>query len=298
MRFAVLDLKTANTRMDSVCQIGFVVFNHGQVVASDVALINPRQHFDAFQSSVHEIDEETVADAPVFSDVHAQIARALRDEVVVCQTNFDRLALGRTCHREGLEPIACRWLDSARVARWAWPHLSQAGFGPARLARELGIEVQTGALAEARAAGLVLLKAFDQLGIDVEKWFEKGEYGLDGEPGSANSVQREGLGDFPLFGESIVFSGVLPLHRSEAGYLAQLAGSAVEPTITGRTTMLVIGSGDLHQASGEQGEVEELIRAGQAIRMVTGPDFLAIASRSEAQVISAQTLDRATLPEA
>jgi DNA polymerase-3 subunit epsilon len=62
-----------------------------------------------------------------------------REKIVVSDTAFDRAALGQSCAANQLAPLACRWLDSASVARRAWPAFSQAGYGLGNLAAEFGI---------------------------------------------------------------------------------------------------------------------------------------------------------------
>lgn len=231
MRFAVVDLETANSQMHSICQIGIVVFDNGREIASNAALINPLQPFDPFNVAIHGITEQAVATALRFADVHGQIARALRGHIVVCHTHFDRVALERACDYYGVERMSCRWLDSARVARRAWPQFAQRGYGIENLAAECGIGFRHhDALEDARAAGLVLLAAIERTGIDLEGWLERVEQPLDGRP--RKDVRRSGDGDGPLLGETIVFTGTLDITRQQAADIAHVAGAAVEPGVT------------------------------------------------------------------
>lgn len=55
--------------------------------------INPEDYFDAINMSIHGIDESTVKGSPKLSDVAHQIYKYLDDQVCVCHTHFDRVAI-------------------------------------------------------------------------------------------------------------------------------------------------------------------------------------------------------------
>jgi DNA polymerase-3 subunit epsilon len=66
-------------------------------------------------------------------------------------------------------PIETTWLDSVRLAKRAWPHLDSHRLGV--LSRFLGLDHKHhDALSDARAAGMVIVKAIDHTGIDLPGW--------------------------------------------------------------------------------------------------------------------------------
>lgn len=198
---------------------------------------------------------------------------------MACHTHFDRVALAQACGRHRLEPLACNWLDTAQVARRAWSQFAQSGFGLANLADNFGIKFQHhDALDDARTAGLILLRAIEETGLDVAEWIQRCQRGIR----SGSVIRREGDGDGPLIGESIVFTGALQLPRRDAADLAHEAGAIVEPGVTKHTTLLVVGDQDIdklagHAKSSKHRKAEQLIAKGQSIRIVGEADFMAMA---------------------
>lgn len=279
MRFIAVDLETANPRMSSICQIGIVAFEDGREVGAEVRLVNPRDYFDPYNVAIHGITAEQVQGAPPFSELHGWLCAQTSGEIVACHTHFDRVALAQACGRHRLDPLPCNWIDTAQVARRAWSQFSRSGFGLANLADHFGIEFQHhDALQDARAAGLILLRAIDETGFDVPEWVQRCSRGIS----SVVPLRREGDGDGPLLGEKIVFTGALQMPRRQAADLAHVAGAAVEPGVTKHTTMLVVGDQDIdklagHERSSKHRKAEQLIEKGQTLRIVGEADFMSLA---------------------
>lgn len=279
MRFIAVDLETANPRMSSVCQIGVVTFEDGKEVAAQMRYVDPRDYFDPVNVSIHGVTESDVRGAPHFGELHGWLCEQTSGEIVACHTHFDRVALAQACGQHALEPLACNWLDTARVARRAWSEFSQSGYGLANLARHFGISFQHhDALHDARTAGLILLKAIEETGFNPAEWIENPI-----SPGSGAPIRRDGDGDGPLLGETIVFTGSLEIPRRAAADLAHEAGAAVEPNVTKHTTLLVVGDQDIAKLngadkSGKHRKAEQLIERGQPIRIVGEADFMSVCS--------------------
>jgi DNA polymerase-3 subunit epsilon len=278
VRFIAVDLETANPRMSSICQIGIVAFEDGREVGADLQFVDPRDYFDPYNVAVHGITEEDIRGAPRFSELHGWLCQQTSGQIVACHTHFDRVALTQACGRNSLDPLPCNWLDTAQVARRAWSDVAQAGYGLANLARRFGIEFRHhDALHDARTAGLILLRAIEETGFNVEQWVERCRCSIN----SSASVRRKGDGDGPLVGERIVFTGALQMPRRAAADVAHEAGAAVEPGVTKHTTMLVVGDQDIdklagHDKSGKHRKAEQLIAMGQAIRIVGEADFTSL----------------------
>jgi DNA polymerase-3 subunit epsilon len=276
--FVAIDVETANAFMGSICQIGAVRFEDGREVDHISWLVDPRAEFDPMNVSIHGIDHQAVRGQPCFAERHAALCSFVSGSVAVCHTHFDRVALKQACASAKRDPLECRWLDSARVARRAWPDVAQSGFGLAPLARRFGIEFRHHDAAEdARAAGLILLRAVADTGLALEDWFSRVERSLSGDDAP---IRRSGDGDGPLVGETIAFTGALAMTRREAADRAHELGAAVEPGVTRKTTLLVVGDQDLtklagHEKSSKHRKAEQLISDGQPIRILAESDFMA-----------------------
>ena len=93
--FLSIDVETANADYASICQIGIARFSGGKVSEEGVTLINPRDYFDEFNTSIHGINPQMVAGASFFSRVSHELRKITAGQVVVCHTHFDRVAISR-----------------------------------------------------------------------------------------------------------------------------------------------------------------------------------------------------------
>lgn len=277
--FFAIDVETANAALSSICQIGVVEFCDGKEISAASWLIDPECWFDDVNVTIHGITPEMVRGAPKFGDVAELLRARIGTGVVVCHTHFDRVALRQACDSCRLPAMPFTWLDSAKVARRTWEQFAQSGYGLAPVASHLGITFRHhDALEDARAAGLILLRAIEHSGRSLDIWLEQAERRI-----TANrQIQREGEGDGELSGEAIVFTGKFSMDQEVASVMAAKAGGDVLGNVNRKTTMLVVGERDIQPGwptkSGKHRKAEELISKGFNIRIIGEPDFLALVS--------------------
>jgi DNA polymerase III subunit epsilon len=275
--FVVVDVETANPSLSSICQIGIACFAGGTLHHSWESLVNPEDYFDPINVSIHGIDEEQVGSAPTWPTVYPQVSRLLEGNIVVSHTPFDHTALRRACEKYVLAIGEYQWLDSARVARRAWPAFAKWGYGLSHVAEHFSIEYKAhDALEDARCAGEILVRAIAETGLNASQWLHRSKQAI----GSSitGSITRDGNPEGPLHGEVVVFTGALSMPRREAADTASAAGCEVDSGVTKRATLLVVGDQDIrklagHEKSSKQRKAEELITKGQRIRIVGETDF-------------------------
>ena len=280
MKFVSIDVEIANPRMSSICQIGMVTFENGRETSAESRYVDPQDYFDPYNMAIHGIDEGRVLGAPSFAALHGWLTSQTQDQIVACHTHFDRTAISQSCTLSGLPLLSCRWLDTARVARRAWPQFSKTGFGLASLANHFDIDFRHhDAVEDARTAGIVLLRAIEDSGHSPEEWLTLST--RKNPPGAGANLRREGDGDGPLVGERVVFTGALQVARRDAADMAHAAGAAVEPNVTKKTTLLIVGDQDIdrlagHKKSSKHRKAEDLIKAGLPLRILGEADFMHI----------------------
>ncbi len=278
--FTAIDVETANPDMASICQIGVVAYNDETLIDEWVTLINPEDWFDPVNASIHGITEQDVKDAPSLPDVWDHLLSYLENRVSVCHTHFDRVAIARACEEHSLPYPTTQWLDTARVARRAWPQFAQRGYGLHNVSTYLGYTYREhDALEDARAAANVLIEAMRQNDMGVSDWLTRVERPID--PRARERLSLEGNPDGPLYGEVLAFTGALSTPRTEAAAVAAELGCTVSSGVTKRTTMLVVGDQDIRKLAGatksnKHRKAESLISAGQEIRILKESDFLAL----------------------
>lgn len=292
MDFVAVDVETANADLASICQIGIASFRDGELAESWESLVNPEDEFNSINVSIHGIDERRVKNAPLWGEIFPSIASRLQQRIVVSHTPFDRHALERACARCHSTVCEFEWLDSARVVRMTWPEFSRSGYGLSNLATHFGIKYRPhDALEDARCAGLLLLRAIAETGINPNQWLTRVELpifcGSEHISSPAYSfpppTKREGNPEGALFGEVLVFTGSLSLSRTAAADAAAQVGCRVDQGVTKHTTILVVGDQDLRKLAGQTKsskhmKAEHLIQNGQKIRILGESDFLRMVS--------------------
>jgi len=221
-------------------------------------------------------------DAPRWPAIAPQLASMLDGNLVVSHSLFDRTALHRVCQKYSLPFPQLRWLDTARVVRRTWPQFASRGYGLGNVAKFCGIQFQHhDALEDAIAAGHILVHALRHSGMTLEEWETRVTLPINPRTAGAGYKKLAGNPAGHLFGETLVFTGSLSLPRREAAQLAASAGCTVANSVTQHTTLLVAGDQDLCRLNGDtksskHRKAEDLMAKGQAIRIISETDFLAL----------------------
>jgi len=277
MNFIAIDVETANADMASICQIGIVKYESGVLCEEWKSYIDPEDYFAGINISIHGIDASVVKGAPTFPEVEKTLGSYFRDSVVVCHTHFDRVAISQASHRYGLNLPECTWLDSARVARRTWKECAWKGYGLYNVCKLFGYEFRHhDALEDAKAAAQILIAAANITGRDIDGWLSRVHQPID------PTTTREGNPEGAFYGEVLVFTGTLEIPRREAAKLAATIGCKIVPSVTKKTTMLVVGDQDLkklagHEKSSKHRKAEELIDKGVPMRILKESDFKELA---------------------
>ncbi len=171
LTFNAIDVETANADLSSICQIGIVRIVEGEIAESLSMLVNPEAAFNDFNVRLHGISEETVKGSKTIPQLHNRLRRALEGPALVSHTQFDRVALSRAFARYGLDPIRATWLDSAAIARAAWPERYRRTWRLDVIAGDLGVVFRHhDAVEDARAAGEIVVRACRHTGVDIDGW--------------------------------------------------------------------------------------------------------------------------------
>lgn len=273
--FVVIDVETSCSRASSICQVGIVGFRDGAECFEFESLVDPKDDFHDFNVTIHGIEKSHVRGKPHFGQLHGALDKHLSGRKTVSHSSFDKGALSAACLHHGRPRIETQWYDSVQVARRAWPDLSSHKLG--LLARHLDLPLKHhDALSDARAAGLVVVRAMEITGLTLD------ELSVPmAKPRAAGSVKREGTGDGPLAGECIAMTGDFALSKAEMADRIAAAGGAVSPSVTKKTTILVLGVQDPSSFAGKAKsakhlKAEDAISQGQPVRIMAEADFVSL----------------------
>jgi DNA polymerase-3 subunit epsilon len=126
MEFVAIDVETANADMASICQIGIARFENGTLTDEWKTYVDPEDHFDGINVSIHGIDENVVAGAPTFRMLSDIVADKLTGRVVVTHTAFDKVAIYQAGNKCNACSLSGTWLDTACVVRRTWREFSRS----------------------------------------------------------------------------------------------------------------------------------------------------------------------------
>lgn len=281
MDFVALDVETANSALDSICQIGLAFFEAGELVRIELHLVDPDDWFDGFNVSIHGIDEGAVMGKPLFAELYPWLSGHLDGRIVVTHTGFDVRSISRACEAAGLAVPNVQWLDSAAVARRTWPWCQAGGYGLGPLCKKLGISFRHHDAGEdAAAAGKVLLRAAAEAGMDMAGLMASVRRPIT--PAFADRLDELSPNENgEYYGQTIVFTGSMALGRIDAARLAAAAGFTVADGVNKTTSLLVVGIQDPavlagHEKSSKHRKAEDMQAKGKPIRIVGEADFMVL----------------------
>lgn len=288
MKYYALDVETANSDYSSICQIGIVGIENGEVISKWETLVNPETYFDEFNSSIHGISEDDVDGSPIFPEAIKQAEEFIVDQFLVHHTPFDRISIERACRRYQLDTLRTKWIDSAAVVRRAIEKFRYRGYGLYNVAKHFNIDfLHHNALEDAKAAGLIMSEILKETEGDISQWFDNVSRpiyhffgrGTDNQKNEPSSFKRNGNPDGEYYGQRILFTGALSMSRHEAADKASDAGFRVMTSPSKKLDYLVVGIQDLILTNGlkkstKHRKTETLIREGHSIRIIGEDDFL------------------------
>ncbi|WP_136441610.1 exonuclease domain-containing protein [Pacificoceanicola onchidii] len=276
MNFFALDYETANADQSSICQIGMTEVRDSAILGTKTWLVNPEVEFDPINSSIHGISASTVSGSEKLSNRLPTLIASLEGSTVVSHTAFDRVATFRACKKLGIAPPQSTWMDSARIARRAWPDdFGSSGYGLKNVAKVLGISFEHHDAGEdSRACAQVVLLASEHTGFTLADWQSRIKKPIMSMPEQTGTPSPDG----PFFGATLVFTGSLDLPRREAAMLAAAVGFSVGKSVTQKTDFLVVGDQDVSRLAGKEKsskhiKAEQLASGGHPIRILSESDF-------------------------
>lgn len=160
--FAAIDFETANGYRSSVCSVGVVIVENGQITDSYYHLIRPvPNYYNDFTTRVHGLTYEDTAEAPPFPEVWAEIAPKIRHLPLVAHNKaFDESCLKAVFQSYELAYPDYPFLCTLIAARRHWRRGMLENYQLHTVARACGFDLthHHNALADAEACAAIALK--------------------------------------------------------------------------------------------------------------------------------------------
>ena len=306
MKFTAIDFETANADRGSVCAVGLVMVENGEVVDRLRQLIRPDPlNFDPFNVSIHGISVADVANAPTFSEFWPSLWSRVSGPLVAHNAAFDMSVLRRALDQFGVQYPETDYFCTRVISRIVWPE--HPTYALDHIARAVGISfVHHDAAEDARACALIAIMACRQLnvptlyglqdgcGLRVGRLFAGG-YCPCGGPHTANSLPHNRLklcaADItpsglshdehtPCCGMAFVFTGAMSsMPRKDAMQAVVDRGGICHDIVKSDTDYLVLGQEGFigYQAghkSSKMKKAEEMRSKGMPIEILSESDFI------------------------
>ena len=169
MGFVALDFETACGTPGSICAVGLVKMEQGQVIDQFYTLVNPGCSFDWMCTRIHGITEEMVTFAPDIDQMLEMIAPYLKDNIVIAHNaSFDMGQLKAAIERYEVVFPPIDFLCTLTISRRAFPGRKTYRLGS--FVDIIGFEyAQHNALEDARACAALMNKCIEKCGDPVEE---------------------------------------------------------------------------------------------------------------------------------
>lgn len=162
--YAVVDLEATGTGASArIIQVGIVIIENNQVVATYETDVNPHQSLEEHIVELTGITDQQLAVAPSFSQVAKPIFELLDGRVFVAHNvHFDANLLAEHLFLEGFELRTPR-VDTVELAQVCFPTLEK--YSLTTLSQQLDLELASAhtAIADAMATAQLFLRLFDKL---------------------------------------------------------------------------------------------------------------------------------------
>jgi DNA polymerase III subunit epsilon len=164
MNYVAIDFETANQSRASACSMAAVTVENGQIVNSAYCLIRPPVlRFNYWNTKIHGITAQDVADKPTFAELWPRIRPHLENKLVIAHNAaFDIGVLRSMLDEYDLPHPHFRYACTVAIARRVWA--DSENYKLSTLAKRLAIEFDHhNALHDARACALIALSAKESI---------------------------------------------------------------------------------------------------------------------------------------
>jgi DNA polymerase-3 subunit epsilon len=297
MEFITIDFETATAERSSPCEIGLTFVNGGKIIETRSWLIKPIDNdFDFFNTLIHGITPEDVANEPEFNELWTEICPFIEGKFLIAHNaGFDMSVLRNTLKLYEIPFPNVKYSCSYIFSKQVWPGLSRYDLATLCYINNIPLQHHR-AGPDSRATAELCLKAFEIKDVNsLDDFDEKlkvtiGELYLGGYKPSLtkkNRIKKEIIGNPSkhnpnsiFYGQTVVFTGtLLSMTRYEAQQIIADIGGIIGKSVTKNTDFLVVGQQDYRVVgddgmSSKQEKASRLAKQGVEIEILSEHDFL------------------------
>ena len=166
-RFAAIDFETANGQRSSVCSVGIVLVENGEITDSIYSLIRPRPNcYTRWTTAIHGLSSADTLDAEDFPVVWEGIAPQLEGMPLVAHNSpFDEGCLKAVHSLYGMSYPDYTFYCTCRLSRRQYPSLVNHQLHTVSAHCGYNLANHHHALADAEACAKIALKLMEEKGV-------------------------------------------------------------------------------------------------------------------------------------
>lgn len=308
MKFIALDFETANSKRSSACSIGLAFVEDGTITHSESYFIKPTPYyFDPYNTYIHGIKKEMVADAPTFDELwESKLKSKFQNSFVVCHNaSFDMSVLRNMFESYNITFPQLKYGCTLVASKLTLQGLTN--YQLPTVCQELGIELHNHhqATDDAIASAQVLLsiaklnpcqsieKLFENIGAKHGILFDDNTY----KPCTSRKENSKPVivfddidisdswQDNPLYGKTIAITGTLNgMTRAHAHKIILSNGGIYANSLTKNTNYLVCGGFDLYgpgYESTKTTQAKKYIEQGIDLEIISEKEFMSLVHSQE-----------------
>lgn len=125
MKYLFYDVETPNRRNNSICALGWVLYEDNAKISHAYQLIDPKAEFDLFNIRIHGITPADVKGAPTIGEYWSDTLESLMTSSIVIahSAGFDISVTSKALASEGIEFPAIKFYDSVPAFRALYPDI-------------------------------------------------------------------------------------------------------------------------------------------------------------------------------
>lgn len=273
MDFTSIDFETAIGKRWSICQVGIVRVENGEIINKISRLVKPpNNEYSEWNTRVHGITPTDTIDSPNFLEIWSEIKPYIENNLVVAHnSDFDIDCLNKTLEYYNIPKLKFEIDCTYKRTGQKLDDLCEAF--------DIELEDHHDAECDAIACAQIYMKLIDNEEPDyskirikskIDRFQQKGHERIKGDLlkpdlGHANPSN-------PFFGKKVVFTGVLnSIKRQTAAEIVKRQGADIDVGITKRTNYVITGSAP---GPSKLKKIEKYNNDGNEIKIILEDEFL------------------------
>lgn len=157
--YTIVDVETASRRLPSICSLGLVYVEKGQVLARHHYYIKPPGRFEIWNTRVHGIEAYQVKTAPRFAQIWPEIKDYCENSILIAHNaSFDLNQITASLRESGIDYPDLYYIDTVKLAGRVHPGFSKYNLAFLSLVMNAQLSNHHDALSDASATGEIFSK--------------------------------------------------------------------------------------------------------------------------------------------